>query len=464
MENTFSRNFEGIYNTENYEFNRKQLKPRNENNTTNDNFNQNNIHLDRNTGSLHANPIRSDSYDFKQNPSYLTDNYKQRCLFKNDNYTNVSQNNDVNFNNNNNFGQFQYESDYKNRPLIDNNLNEAIRLDYIDERDIIIDTINRDLNTYPNIFNFRLKLGSTETTVGPSVHRPLNNVKYIKLQKAIFPNNYFIAKNDFNSNDTIHNDLKLVIFEYLDTVWETIYNNTFKDHVDDCYSTTISSNSYKIYIIDHHYNSEQDKFEIDFNLDISYNGTTDSNDPNYQIVYSTCYNNPKSSLDKQSSAWNFYYYKEYNDTQIQAGRYFQLHIDQLPKNNDLSTADSVSKSFCLLIPNKEDSRGFNSLDGFETDKIFKFSNLGSFNNFNIKITDCVGDTLETNTNIWNTNLDNYSNSKKILNGNSMTNTYFKYSFRSPNKYIRHPLSWRQQAMFIFNIGEVNIDMNKKTFN
>mgnify|MGYP001319914578 CR=1 FL=1 len=462
MENTFSRNVQDTYTTNNYG---KQLTQKYENNITNDNFNQSNIHLNRNTGSLYANPIRSDSYDFKQNPSYLTDNYKQRCLFKNDNYNKATQNNDVNFNNGNNFGQFQYENDFKNRPLIDNNLNEAIRLDYIDERDIIIDTINRDLNTYPNIFNFRLKLGSTETTVGPSIHRTINNVKYIKLQKAIFPDNYNIAKNDFNSNDNTHNDLKEVSLDYFNTIWATIYNSVSRENVDDYHTFQASSgNYYKIYIIDHYYNLEDDKFEMDFNIDSSYDGTTDSNIPDYQTVYSACYDNPTSSLDTNTSNWNFYYYKEYEDTQIQTGRYFQLHIDQLPKNNDLATADSVSKSFCLLIPGKEDVRGFNALDGFETDKIFKFSNLGSFNNFNIKITDCVGDTLETNTDIWNANLDNYSNSKKILNGNSMTKSYFKYSFRSPNKYIRHPLSWRQQAMFIFNIGEVNIDMNKKTFN
>ena len=149
---------------------------------------------------------------------------------------------------------------------------------------------------------------------------------------------------------------------------------------------------------------------------------------------------------------------------IYAHQDFQLHIDQLPKNNDLATNSSVSKSFALLFPGKEDTRGFNYLDGYETDKIFKFSNLGSFSNFSIQITDAAGELLETNTDIWNTNLDNYSNSKKILNENTNTNSNFKYSFRSANKYIRHPLSWRQQATFIFNIGEVNIELNKKVYN
>ena len=462
MNNTLIRNVEGQYNSNNYEFNQPNFSKCNEND--NKKFNQNDVHINRNTGNIYARPLRSDSYDFKQNPSYLTDDYKKRCLFKNENYNNVTQDNNINFKNDSNFGQFQYETDYNNRPLIDNNLNDAIRLDYINERDIIIDTLNRDLTAYPNIFNFRLKLGSTETTLGPSIYRTIENVKYIKLQKAIFPDNYYIVRNEFNSNDTDHTNLKTVILEYLDTVWSTIYNSTSRENVDDYYSTTVSSDSYKIYIIDHYYNSDDDKFEIDFNLDDSYDGTTDSNSPDYQTVYSAVYSSPTSSLDTSTANWTFYFYTHYIDTQIQVGRYFQLHIDQLPKNNDLSTAESITKSFCLLFPAKEDVRGFNALDGYETDKIFKFSNLGSFSTFSIKITDCVGDEIENNTDIWNSNLDNYYNSSKIENTNTNTSSYFKYSFRSPNKYIRHPLSWRQQAMFIFNIGEVSIDLNKKTFN
>ena len=429
----------------------------------------NNIHINRNTGRLYANPIMGTR---NNNPEYFNENYKDRTIFKdnNNNYKNATQNNKINFDTPNNNVSFVYEDQYKNKPLIDNNLNEEIRSEYIDERDIIIDTIDRDLTAYPNIFNFRLKLGSTETTLGPSVHRSINYVKYIKLLRAIFPDNYYIAKNEFNSNNYSQTDLKSVIIEYLTTVWSTIYNSTSGEYFDDTYSTTIASGSsaygvdtsYKIYIIHHYYDGTD--FSVDFYLDSLYAGSTDTNSPDYQTVYSAVYNNPTSSIDSSVSNWLFYYYAQYADTKIEQGRYFQLHIDQLPKNNDLATNSSVSKSFALLFPGKEDTRGFNYLDGYETDKIFKFSNLGSFSNFSIQITDATGELLETNTNIWNSYLDNYSNSKKILNENTNTNSNFKYSFRSANKYIRHPLSWRQQATFIFNIGEVNIELNKKVYN
>ena len=136
----------------------------------------NNIHINRNTGRLYANPIMGTR---NNNPEYFNENYKDRTIFKdnNNNYKNATQNNKINFNTPNNNVSFVYEDQYKNKPLIDNNLNEEIRSEYIDERDIIIDTIDRDLTAYPNIFNFRLKLGSTETTLGPSVHRSINYVK-----------------------------------------------------------------------------------------------------------------------------------------------------------------------------------------------------------------------------------------------------------------------------------------------
>ena len=417
----------------------------------------NNIHMDRNTGSLYANHIRSDSYDIKKNPSYLTENYDDRCLFLNNNtsYNKVTQNNETNFKNPNNFGEFVFEDKYNYRPLIDNNIDENKRLEYIDERDIIIDTGDRNVSVYPNIFDFRLKLGSTETTVQPSVHRTINNVKYIKLQRAVFPDNYFISKSELNSSNTTHNTLETVITAFIAANFADMQNNT-----NILYDEQYINSNYKIYIIYHYHNLDTDILTIDYFLDSSYDGTTDTNNPNYNIVYSV----EIDSASSGSSNLTHYFYSNYIDTKIEQGRYFQLHIDQLPKNNDLATNDSVTKSFCLLFPGKGDTRGFTYMDGFDTDKVFKYSNLGSFSTFSIKITDASGDVLKTNSDIWNMKLDNVSKKIKIENNNSSTNSYFKYSFRSANKYLRHPLAWRQQATFIFNIGEVNIELNKKPFN
>ena len=104
------------------------------------------------------------------------------------------------------------------------------------------------------------------------------------------------------------------------------------------------------------------------------------------------------------------------------------------------------------------------MNALETDKIFKFSNLGNFSSFGIKIKDARGNDLDGDiSQYWNTELDNYNNKDRILNTNSTTTANFKYSFRGPDKYFRHPYCWRSQALFIFTVGEVSIELNKKTF-
>ena len=103
----------------------------------------------------------------------------------------------------------------------------------------------------------------------------------------------------------------------------------------------------------------------------------------------------------------------------------------------------------------------------ETDKIFRFSNLGTFNTMNIKILNCAGDQVNgDNSSMWNTQLiANEKNSgKNITNNNANTNTNFPSAFRSASKYLRHQLSWKMQANLIFTVGEVRIEMNKRTFN
>ena len=111
---------------------------------------------------------------------WIFENSKQKNLFLNNNLQ-PNQNNNVNFNNESNLGSFLFEHEYMPKKIIDNNVDEVVRNQFIEEKDIIIDTADRDIDVFPNIFNFTLKLGSTDTTPGPFIHRPVKNVKYLKL-------------------------------------------------------------------------------------------------------------------------------------------------------------------------------------------------------------------------------------------------------------------------------------------
>lgn len=407
----------------------------------------------RDRGRINQIPIR-DNYYNNVPPVNLTDNSQERCLFTNGNnqFNNVTQNNNVKFDNSlksDNRGRFLHEQDYVNKQLLDNNLYEEVRNEYIEEKDIIIDTMDRDTSLYPNIFDFRVKLGSTDTTPGPSIHRSVENVKYLKLVRCILPDNYRIKQ----STHTVAN-LQTCIKNFIDANSADLNTNT------DQYDATYTNTSETIYVI--HYYTSGGTFTIDyFRMDST------TNAPDYNNVYSAVVNTTPLTGSNTVNQHNLYNKDSNDEFQVEKGRFFQLHIDQLPKNNDLSTNDSVRGSFSVLYPGKEDDRGFNILDGMETDKIFRFSNLGTFNTMNIKILNCAGDQVNgDNSSMWNTELiaSEKNSGKNITNDNTNTKTNFPSAFRSASKYLRHPLSWKMQANLIFTVGEVRIEMNKRTFN
>tara|TARA_B100001093_G_scaffold162713_4_gene155116 strand:+ start:642 stop:1835 length:1194 start_codon:yes stop_codon:yes gene_type:complete len=381
--------------------------------------------------------IRDNYFNNAHTPANFYENTKLKNLFQNNNIQ-PNQNNNVNFNNESNLGSFLFEQQYQPKQIIDNNVEEIVRNQFIEEKDIIIDTADRDIDIFPNIFDFTLKLGSTDTTPGPSIHRSVKNVKYLKLVKAILPDNYKIKKSELTDPNIIST---ITSFHAANN----FANNDLFDQFDNNYSVPI-------YIIHYILKSNND-FILDYFV-----GDTVTLEPDYSIVYS--YSDTSNGIE------HFEYKKSTNpDYQIEKGRYFQLHIDQLPKNNDLATSSSVSNSFALLFPSKEDNRGFNFLDGMETDKIFKFSDLGNFTNMSIKILDSTGDQLVTNNNLlWNNELSERKSYKNIVNINSTTKDDYTVSFRSPKKYLRHPLSSKFQSQFIFTVGEIQLEINKKTFN
>lgn len=398
-----------------------------------------------NMGSI---PVLDNYYNNAPMPTNLTENAKEKCLFQgHDDKFNVAQDNTVNFDNFDNRGRYTLKNNFKIENLLHNNIDENITNEFIDERDIIIDTIDRDINVFPNIFSFTLKLGSTDTTPGPAIYRQINNVKYIKLLRIILPDNYEISYHSFDSDSSLSN-LRLCIQNFIANNFASLNNGT------SMYDQKHENSNETIYII-HHY-IDGNKFYIDYYRE-------QDSAINYNVIYQAVINS--SVLDVNSVVESNNMYKPFEDSQLEKGRYFQLHIDQLPHNNDLSTNSSLSQSYSLLIPSREDGKGLNVLNGMETDKIFKFSNLGNFSSFKLEIKDSVGENLVFDTTIWNTNLpgSEYNSSKKILNINDTTKNKYKYSFRSPEKYFRHPLCWRSQALFVFTVGEISQEINKKNF-
>jgi hypothetical protein len=77
---------------------------------------------------------------------------------------------------------------YKNNgQFLHNNLNENILDENIVEYRLYIDSLDRDINIYPNPFNFTVKFNAGQTAPGPMINKDFRNVKYIKLETVVLP-------------------------------------------------------------------------------------------------------------------------------------------------------------------------------------------------------------------------------------------------------------------------------------
>ena len=87
---------------------------------------------------------------------------------------------------------------YKNQNnLIHNNVNENVLDENIVEYRVYIDSLDRDVKTYPNPFNFTVNFNATSQAVirdvyyagtpGPVINKDFRNVKYVKLETIVLP-------------------------------------------------------------------------------------------------------------------------------------------------------------------------------------------------------------------------------------------------------------------------------------
>lgn len=115
--------------------------------------------------------------------------------------------------------------DFKNKNnIIHNNLEKNILInDYelVREYPLIIDSKDRDFTKYPSPFNFTIPFNPLSGTSGAYISDILENVKYIKLEKAIIPYYYkttntltvsgdnYVINNSISLNDYPYNILSI---------------------------------------------------------------------------------------------------------------------------------------------------------------------------------------------------------------------------------------------------------------
>lgn len=128
--------------------------------------------------------------------------------------------------------------DYTNKNnTLHNNLEPIILDEHIVEYRLYIDSLDRDINVYPDPFSFKVTFNPTSTTPNPVIGRNFRNVKFIKLENIILPK-YIHNKTDEDGNVVIDKSYSLFAERFVYMHIKELNNDraytTFDNHLRTC--------------------------------------------------------------------------------------------------------------------------------------------------------------------------------------------------------------------------------------
>ena len=388
------------------------------------------MNKNRNNSMVPIPGLRDNYYMNGPTPAIYNSENANKCLFENDNYKKVTSDNETNFDNNiNSIGKYNFKQDeYIKNVLLDNNVKEIIKDDYNKDITVLIDTIDRNINTYPNSFDFKTIINPNNSSIEPYINKKIENVKSLYVSTVILPNYYKLERFEVDNTSLTFNIINII--QALDDINDLETDIIYTD------------NGIDIIII---------WFKIDDNdISIDFFDTTDA--LTYNKVYSV-----KIELSTENNIIDYYYYTYQSDNpnKLDTDRFLYMEIKELKNIDNYSTNEIFGQSFGTL-----------HVDGYHcNDKLlymrsyscglsFNDSNLKDISSLTIKIYNSLGElldmTLYKNTEVSNTTKKNLYNNNEIR-------------YVSPSLYIRHPLYIYSQCYFIFSIKYVAHTINKLNF-
>lgn len=327
--------------------------------------------------------------------------------------------------------------------LIQNNISKNVYAETLQEYSIIVDSSDRDINKYPNPFNYRVYFNPTDTNVGAYIPMKFNNVKYIKLVTGILPTTFYYVKQEATLNNS---DIQILL---------NLNKTSNPPNSNITLTTTDISGSFVIInITDILINTINKLYEryITFAIPDIFPKSI-----NTTFEYSFKYN-----LDNSNNIINMVYTSNIAKFTMQLysisnEKYTLLFIDEYDPPNENATNQTISKSFSIMFPDGTNCDTLYTSSSF-VDKIFKFSNLGIINQMTIRITNSNGILFKNSQ-------DNYVDLNipliKTCSCLTDTNGYFTRNYQCSCTYFRHPYYQKFQNVLIFKIGviESNIDTN-----
>ena len=337
---------------------------------------------DRNrNNSMHPIPnLRDDYYVHGPSPAFFNEELKNNCLFQHDKQYKITSNNHVDYDSKkNSISQFNFkQNEYENNNLLDNNINENIKENYYKNITLVIDSIDRDINIFPNSLQFKVLFNPVSGSRKPYINKKIKNIKSINMQKVMIPNFYLLEKIDVSSSSTTLDD---------DII--TILNNSISPDTDTLFSpsTTPAINGDIIIIW---YNLVGNTLTIDF---------FDNNDTLlHEKVYSAVIDvsNGSGSLSiTDINSFCYYTYKVDNPNTADLDRFLYLEIEEFKNINEYSTNDQFGYSFgCLYQDTTKCNNNICFTYAPYSKLIFPSSELKNISSLTFRLYNSVGDILE----------------------------------------------------------------------
>ena len=362
-------------------------------------------------------------------------------------------------------------SEYSQKPddLLFKNITKNIYAETLQEYTIIIDSIDRDIQKYPNPFSYRVYFNPIQGTKDATIQQKFNYVKYIKLDTGILPSRYYYIKQDTSlnitdfdivsnlnlSNNPLNSEFFLSSSDVSGTFVIIAINDIFSDNDETITNLTNPGMSGYIY-----------KRYIRFAVPESYPKTVTTV---YEFIFTYTFLTPTKIDPPLKINSNFikiinlpnnyisrYVLQNYN---LAYDKYNLLYLDEFNKPNENATNDIIGKSFSVLFPDGCNCDILYVSSGF-IDKMFKFSDLGQINLLTINICNSSGKLLKNSPNNYT---DIHVPITKICTCLTETNGYFTRNYQCVCTYFRHPYYQKFQNTLVFKIGVIESNIDKTIF-
>ena len=381
--------------------------------------------------SMSANPISNmtslpnqlhRSLDLLAQTDQLTISNKNKNLNLND--SNIVANNEISdpFDSSQGIGKPFIPYDEQPKPTAYfNNFTNLGKTDIIKEYICHVNSIDRDINKYPNPFHFLVKCAPLAGDTNASISRTFTNIRYLKIETAVLPRRYYVVKKTITTDPVLDNIFK----NY--NVYNLPSNNTIVNE----------------WIIIHCL-YENNKLIINYTL-----YEPDISKPINTTYEYNMYNNNTETFQYTLS-----------NVSLENNKYTIVYLNDINDVSQFSTDITLSKAFNVLYPDLSYGDTL-YVDCRYADKIYKYSDLGNINKLELTLANPLGKELSINLNSLDYNTPNLNNTNCTCGIDNNGNTIRDY--KCVCTYIRHPRFIKYQIDLMFKFGIVETDFDKRAF-